>query len=217
MAAPCNSCTDASGAWPSTMSSACWNVSASIRLLHVIDLDAAMGKGSNARLVRRALPARADARARRRRHSHRGACRANSRCRSRKNHRGQRGISRRRGEPRFSREAGRRGRTPARDRRGGYRWRAHSGSRLAGKASPAAGGGLCGVGDATRPSFFAPTWTPKAPCAAPISHGSASFAAPRSCPLPPPAASAATAKCARSNASGMNAAVGMALYLNRLR
>ena len=39
-------------------------------LLHVIDLDAAMGNGSNARLVRQLCERGADARARGRRHSH---------------------------------------------------------------------------------------------------------------------------------------------------
>ena len=64
-------------------------------LIHVIDLDAAMRKGSNAKLVRatvRCGKKTQDARARRRRNSHGGAGRQDRRLGSGENYRGQRRI-----------------------------------------------------------------------------------------------------------------------------
>ena len=186
-------------------------------LLHMIDLDAAMGKGSNARLVRAALPPRAHARACGRRHTHRGASGAHSRRRRGKNNRGQRGISRRPGEPRvpfgLASQVGRKRVIVAVDTEGGT----NPGARLAGKAALASGGGVSGTGPLcvgisvhVRGCGRHHAW-----------HQSASgFAALRGATKLPITAAGGIRSHREVRALerlGMNAAVGMALYLEQLR
>ena len=70
---------------------------------------------------------------------------------------------------------------------------------------------------ATLRSFSAPTWTPKAPCAARILRGFARCAARRSLPITAAGGIRSQREVRALERLGMNAAVGMALYLDRLR
>ena len=72
-------------------------------ILHVIDLDAAMRKGSNARWIKLLCTPGEHEGARRRRNPHRGSRRENSFLGRGKNHRRQRGVSRWKSRARFSR------------------------------------------------------------------------------------------------------------------